>query len=118
MAVTYPTIIYGQDSKISTSPRLIRTGMGDGNQQVIKDGINHLDKAVVLVHPLLDSADAATIRNFLETYSDGSVVQIKNYMQDYTGATTMNIVITGFQEEFDGVTYTFSVSGEKVNRTS
>ncbi len=117
MAVTYPTIIYGQDSSVETNPRLIRNKFGDGNQAVIVDGINSLDKAITLVHPLLESSEASTIRTFLET-NVGAVIQIINYMQDYTGATTMNIIVTGWSENFDGVTYTFSVKGEKVYRST
>jgi phage-related protein len=116
MAVIYPTIIYGQESSVNAVPRLIRTNYGDGNQSVIIDGINAINKNITLVHPLLESDVATPLRNFLEA-NIGNVVQIKNMMEDYTGATTMNIIILGWTQEFDGVTYTFTVTGEKVFRS-
>ncbi len=118
MAVTYPVVVYGQASSIDTTPRLIRTIMGDGNQAIIVNGINFLDESGQLEHPLLEAADAATLRTFLKTYCNGTVVTIVNWMEDYTGATTMNVILTGYRQAFDGVTYTFTVSYEKVNRTS
>ena len=102
MAVTYPTVIYGQDSTIEETPRLIRTKMGDGNQQVIVDGINAFDVNGSIVHPLIDQTTQATLRTFYRT-NIGQVVQIKNMMQDYTGATTMNVIILGWQESNQGV---------------
>jgi phage-related protein len=116
MAVTYPTTIYGQESAVQAAPRLIRTNFGDGNQAVIIDGINAINKNITLVHPLLESSDAAIIRNFLEA-NIGQVVNIKNMMEDYSGLTTMNIIILGWTQDFDGVTYTFTVNGEKVFRS-
>lgn len=117
MAVTYPTIIYGEDSTIDETPRLIRTKMGDGNQQVIVDGINPFDVAGTITHPLIDQADAATIRSFIRS-NVGQVVTIKNLMQDNTGATTMNVIITGWTESYVGEVVNLVVSYEKVNRTT
>ena len=117
MAVIYPDVIYGQDSAVQAVPRLIRTRMGDGNQAVIIDGINAIDKNITLVHPLLESDIATPLRSFLET-NIGQVVQIKNMMEDYSGLTTMNIMILGWTQDFDGVTYTFTVTGEKVFRST
>lgn len=118
MAVTYPTIIYGQDSTVDRIPRLIRSTLGDGNQFVIKDGINHMLAKGQIVHPLLDVPESTTIRTFLRTYCDGSVVQIKDYMEDYSGNTTMNVILTGYRETFDGVVTTFTVDYEEVPRTT
>lgn len=117
MAVTYPTVIYGQGSTIDEIPRLIRTKMGDGNQQVIVDGINAIDTSGTIEHPLIDQATQATLRSFYRT-NIGQVVTIKNLMQDYTGATTMNVIITGWQESNQGEVSTFTVDFEKVNRTT
>ena len=118
MAVSYPVVRYGQQSSIDSNPRLNRTKLGDGNQFVVADGINNIDVSGTLVHPGLDSATAATLRTFLQANTQGQVVQIVNWMQDFTGATTMNVVLTGFRETFNGNTYTFNVTFEKVNRSS
>jgi phage-related protein len=117
MAIAYPIVVYGQDSTIDSNPRLIRTSLGDGNQQVTADGINWLEVSGTLQHPLLDSATASTLRTFLQTNTAGQVVSIVNWMQDYNGSTTLNVILTGWRESFDGVTYNFDVNYEKVNRT-
>jgi hypothetical protein len=117
MAVAYPTVIYGESSTIEITPRLIRGDMGDGNQFVAKDGINHLDISGVLEHPLLDSTEAGTLRTFLQNNTGGEVVTILNKMQDNTGATTMNVILLGWTEDYAADTTTFRVSYQKVNRS-
>ena len=110
MAVTYPTIIYGQGSRIETSPRLIDSPFGDGYQQVIPDGINYLPRAGSLEHPLIDNATAATLHAFLRANSGGQVVTIINYMEDATGATTLNVRIKSWSKQSDGITNTYNVN--------
>ena len=110
MAVTYPTIIYGQGSRIETAPRLLETGFGDGYQQVIPDGTNYLPRSGSLEHPLIDNATAATLLAFLRANSGGQVVAIKNYMEDPTGSTTLNVRIKSWSKQQDGITNTYNVN--------
>lgn len=110
MAVTYPTIIYGTNSTISTTPRTIKTEYGDGYQQVIADGINYLPRSGTLEHPLIDNATAATLLAFLRTNSNGTVVTILNKMEDPTGASTLNVRIVSWSHSFDGITQNYSVN--------
>lgn len=110
MAVTYPTIIYGQGSRIDTAPRLIETTYGDGYQQVIPDGINYLPRSGSLEHPFIDNATAATLLAFLRENSGGQVVAIKNYMEDPTGSTTLNVRLKNWSKTTDGITNTYNVN--------
>ena len=110
MAVTYPTIIYGQGSRLETAPRLIETGYGDGYQQVIPDGINYLPRSGNLEHPLIDNTTAATLLAFLRANSGGQIVTIKNMMEDPTGATILNVRIKSWSKQQDGITNTYNVN--------
>jgi phage-related protein len=110
MATAYPTIIYGQSSKIDTSPRLIETSFGDGHQQVTPDGINYLPRSGQLEHPLIDNATSATLLSFLRANSGGQVVSIINYMEDPTGATTLNVRIKSWSKQQDGITNNYTVN--------
>lgn len=113
MATAYPTIIYGQGSSITTSPRLITTNFGDGYQQVIADGINYLPRSGTLEHPLIDNPTAATLLAFLRANANGTVVSIINYMEDPTGATTLNVRIRNWTRNTDGITQTYLVNFEE-----
>lgn len=119
MATTYPTIVYGEDSNITTQPRLLGTNleMGDGYQWVIGDGKNYLPRFVTLVHPLIDDATASTLKTFLRANANGTVVTIKNLMEDPSGAETLNVVILGWNRESDGITHTYTVNFREVFRT-
>jgi len=111
MAVTYPTIVYGQSSSITTTPRIIRSEYGDGYGRNIGDGINYLPRTGTLVHPLIDNSTAATLLAFLRANPPNiSVVTIINYMEDPTGATTLNVKITDWSHTFDGITQTYNVN--------
>lgn len=110
MATAYPTIIYGQGSTITTSPRTIKSEFGDGYQQVIADGINYLPRSGTLEHPYIDNATAATLLSFLRSNSAGQVVTIKNLMEDPSGATTLNVRIINWSHSFDGITQTYNVN--------
>jgi phage-related protein len=110
MATAYPTIIYGQSSSITTTPRLIITEYGDGYQSVLTDGINFIPRTGTLDHPLIDNATAATLLSFLRANSGGQVVTIKNYMEDPSGATTLNVRILGWSHSLDGITQNYSVT--------
>jgi phage-related protein len=110
MATAYPTIIYGQASNITTTPRNIETEFGDGYQQVVADGINALPRTGTLEHPFIDNATAASLLAFLRANANGQVVTIKNYMEDPTGATTLNVRITGWSRASDGITHTYNVN--------
>jgi len=110
MAVSYPTIVYGQSSSITTSPRVIRSEYGDGYGRNIADGINYLPRSGTLVHPLIDNTTAATLLAFLRANNQGIVVTIINYMEDPTGATTLNVRIMDWNHTFDGVTQTYNVN--------
>lgn len=110
MAVAYPTIIYGQGSTIATAPRTIETSFGDGYQQVIPDGINYLPRSGSLEHPLIDSATAQSLLAFLRANSGGQVVAIKNYMEDSSGNTTLNVRIRSWSKSTDGITETYNVN--------
>ncbi len=113
MAVNYPTIIYGQNSSITTSPRTISSNYGDGYQAVIADGINFLPRTGSLDHPLIDNATAATLLAFLRANSAGQVVTIINYMEDATGATNLNVRIKSWSKTQDGITNNYTVNFEE-----
>lgn len=117
MAVTYPTIVYGQNSSITTTPRLISSDFGDGYQSVFADGINYLPRTGTLEHPLLDNTEAATLLAFLRANSAGQVVTIKNMMEDPTGATNLNVYILNWSHTQDGITQNYSVNFREVFRT-
>lgn len=110
MAVTYPTIIYGQGSRLDTSPRVIDNPFGDGYQQIIPDGINYLPRSGTLEHPLIDNSTAATLLAFLRSNSGGQIVTIINMMEDPTGATTLNVRIKSWSKQSDGITNTYNVN--------
>ena len=110
MATAYPTIIYGQGSRIDTAPRLIETNFGDGYQQVIPDGINYLPRSGSLEHPFIDNSVAATLLAFLRSNAGGQVVTIKNYMEDASGSTTLNVRIKSWSKTTDGITNTYNVN--------
>lgn len=117
MASTYPTIVYGQGSNITTTPRTIGSPFGDGYQQVIADGINFLPRSGTLEHPLIDNATAATLLAFLRANSAGQIVTIINYMEDPTGATTLNVRIRSWGHGQDGITQNYSVNFEEAFST-
>lgn len=110
MATAYPTIIYGQGSRIDTAPRLIETSYGDGYQNTIPDGINYLPRSGSLEHPLIDNATALSLLTFLRANSGGQIVSIINYMEDATGATTLNVRIRSWSKQSDGITNTYNVN--------
>jgi phage-related protein len=110
MATTYPTIIYGQGSRIDTNPRLIDTPYGDGYQQVTADGINYLPRSGSLEHPLIDNTTAATLLAFIKANSGGQIVTIIDYMEDPTGATTLNVRIRSWSKTTDGIANTYTVN--------
>lgn len=110
MATAYPTIIYGQGSSITTTPRLIITEYGDGYQSVLADGINYKPRTGSLEHPQIDNTLAGTLLTFLKANSGGQVVSIINYMEDPTGATTLNVRIVNWSHTFDGITQTYIVN--------
>jgi phage-related protein len=110
MAIAYPTIVYGQGSSIETQPRLIMSDFGDGYQQVIADGINYLPRTGTLEHPLLNNTKAAEILAFLRANSAGQVVTIINYMEDPTGATTLNVRINNWSHTQTGITQNYYVN--------
>lgn len=110
MATAYPTIIYGQGSRIDTAPRLIETPYGDGYQQVVPDGINYLPRTGTLEHPYIDNATAATLLAFLRANSGGQIVTIINYMEDASGASTLNVRIKSWSKSTDGITNTYNVN--------
>lgn len=110
MAVTYPTIIYGQGSSINTTPRTISSPYGDGYQAVVADGINYLPRTGTLEHPLIENSVASTLLTFLRANSAGQVVTIVNYMEDPTGATNLNVRITSWGRTTDGITQTYNVN--------
>lgn len=113
MTITYPVLTYGQGSRIDTNPRNIATPFGDGYQQVIPDGINNLPRTGVLEHPLLDNTTASTLLTFLRANSSGQIVTIVNWMEDPTGATTLNIRIKLWTHTLDGITQTYLVTYEE-----
>jgi len=110
MATAYPTIIYGQGSTINTTPRLIESNFGDGYQFTIGDGINNLPRTGTLEHPNIENSEAATLLAFLRANSTGQVVTIINYMEDPTGATTLNVTIQNWSQRTDGITQTYNVN--------
>lgn len=110
MATAYPTIIYGQGSSITTNPRTISSNYGDGYQSVIADGINFLPRSGTLEHPLIENSVAATLLAFLRANAAGQVVTIINYMEDPTGATNLNVRITSWSRQTDGITQTYNVN--------
>lgn len=110
MATTYPTIIYGQGSRIDTNPRTIESPYGDGYQAVAADGINYLPRSGSLEHPLIDNPTAATLLAFLRSNSSGQIVTIINYMEDATGASTLNVRIKSWSKTTDGIVNTYIVN--------
>jgi len=110
MAVAYPDILYGQGSSIQTEPRLIMSDFGDGYQQVIADGINYLPRSGTLEHPLMNNTKASQLLTFLRANSAGQVVTIKNFMEDPTGATTLNVRITNWSHNQNGITQNYYVN--------
>lgn len=110
MAVTYPTIIYGQGSTITTEPKIINSQYGDRYGRNIADGINNLPRSGTLEHPLIDNTTAATLLAFLRANSAGTVITIINYMEDPTGSTTLNVRIPSWSHTFNGITQTYNVN--------
>lgn len=117
MAVTYPTVIYGQGSTYTITPDLISTDYGDGMQKVVPNGINNQLKSGSLEHPLLTIAQAATLRTFLLANMTGQIVQILNKMDDPTGGTTMNVYILGYSQASSGSQFTFTVKFQETPQT-
>lgn len=117
MAVSYPTpLIYGQSSSLNVNARTLKTEFGDGYQSVVADGINNIVRTGTIVHPMLpkvtnsQTIGADALRTFLKANMSGQVVTIQNKMEDPTGGTDINVYLEGYQERYDGQTYTFSVT--------
>lgn len=74
--VNWPTLkmVENPSSNVSTSTRLKVVSFGDGYAQRTVDGINARPRTYQLNYTLLDSEDAATLRNFLEVNSGGQAV--------------------------------------------
>ena len=118
MAVSYPAPIkYDTRSSARYAVRSLTNDFGDGYQEVTPDGINNIVQGGTLVHELIPQNDnattvgAGTLRTFLKANCGTSnVVQIKNMMEDPTGANTLNVYLNSWTENYTGVYYTFTIS--------
>jgi phage-related protein len=110
MATAYPSVYYSLASTIEVTPKTIKTEYGDGMQKIIPDGINYLLRSGTIEHDLITTEEATTIRNFIKANMGGQVVQIKNLMDDPSGATTMNVYLLGYSQVANGATFTLNVS--------
>jgi phage-related protein len=111
MATAYPNIIIGTGSNTQFQVKSLVTDFGDGYQEITPNGINFIVQAGNIQHPLITTAEAATVRNFLKQHvGRNSVVSIPNLMVDPTGATTLNVYLLSWQEAYDGHLFTITVS--------
>jgi len=107
---TYPTVKYDQRSKANYDVRSIQSDFGDGYQEVTPDGINYIVQNGTIAHQLLTLSEASTLRNFLKANCGTSnLVTIINYMEDPTGATTLNVYLQSWSETYIGTHYNFNV---------
>lgn len=93
-------------SSVETQVRLIETEFSDGYSQRIPDGVNNLRRVYNVVFENLDTADSATLRNWLTTYSQGETVVALTHATDNV---SRNWYIRNWDETLSGpITRTFT----------
>lgn len=115
MAVTnWPTITPGEtpSSQVQVSPILAVVSFGDNYAQRSADGINAVTRIYQIDYGLLDSTNAATLRNFLNTNMFGQVVRKATVPTD---GVQRNWMIESFSETVDTpTTRAFSIQLKQV----
>ena len=117
MAINYPTPIkYSSNTTTAYNVRSVKSTFGDGYQEVTPDGINSVVQGGNLSHQLVplitntNSVSAATLRTFLKLHCGTStVVVIENFMEDPTGATTLNVYLNSWSESYVGTHFNITV---------
>ena len=115
MAVpNWPTITPGEtpNSRVIVSPMLSVVSFGDNYAQRSAEGINAITRTYELQYGLLDTTNAATLRNFLNTYMFGQAVSKATIPTD---GVVRNWMIESFNETVDTPTNrSFSIQLKQV----
>lgn len=86
-------------SNVDYEIRMFISTFSDGHVQRVPDGLNNMKRIYTVVHDLLNATDAATLRNFYTTYSDGSQITADTLPTD---GVNRNWWIQDWQEERAG----------------
>ena len=93
------TIPVSPDSDVEYDIRMFDTEFSDGYTQRIPDGVNNMRRIYTIVHDVLDSTAATTLRAFYVANSDGGTITADTLPTD---GTTRNWWIRDWQEERAG----------------